>query len=337
MITGIKCYSNVKIEKETFQGGFSPIEGLPIVTISVITYNSSQFILETLNSIKNQTYPNLILQISDDCSVDDTVSICRNWISENNDRFVKCKIFIPEHNTGVSANLNRAWDNCETAYCKDIAGDDILLPDCIENNMTYLEEHSDVVILFSKAKTFRVIYGRKCDLGYKHDYSFFEKSLEDQYKTLIEVGNVLPASSTFINIEKIRDLGIFNDERLPLLEDYPRWLQMLRKGVHFSFLDMDTVLYRLDLDSLSVGLFSPNFYKNNVLFYLYYFIDEINNGKDRDEIYEIIANHETRFYKNCYDLARNRRIIRFMDDIIRPIQNIQRLAKSFVSKSIIKL
>lgn len=104
----------------------------PTVTVSVTTYNSAKYVAETLESIKNQSYPNLILQISDDCSTDNTIDICKSWINKNKDRFVKTKIIVPESNTGVTGNCNRAWDACETRYFKGIAGDDLLLPYCIE-------------------------------------------------------------------------------------------------------------------------------------------------------------------------------------------------------------
>ena len=58
-----------------------------IVTIIVATYNSSKYVLETLESIKNQTYPHLSLIITDDCSTDDTVDICKKWVGLNESRF----------------------------------------------------------------------------------------------------------------------------------------------------------------------------------------------------------------------------------------------------------
>ena len=76
----------------------------PTVTVSVITYNSAKYVAETLESIKNQSYPNLILQISDDCSTDNTIDICKSWINKNKDRFVKTKIIVSEYNTGVNGN-----------------------------------------------------------------------------------------------------------------------------------------------------------------------------------------------------------------------------------------
>ena len=38
----------------------------PLVSIIVITYNSSQYVLETLESAKEQTYKNIELIVSDD-------------------------------------------------------------------------------------------------------------------------------------------------------------------------------------------------------------------------------------------------------------------------------
>ena len=45
------------------------------VTVAVITYNSSKFIRETLDSIKAQTYDEIKLIVADDCSTDNTLKI----------------------------------------------------------------------------------------------------------------------------------------------------------------------------------------------------------------------------------------------------------------------
>jgi alpha-1,3-rhamnosyltransferase len=52
----------------------------PLVSVVIITYNSSKYVLETLESAKAQTYQNIELIVSDDCSTDDTVEKCREWI-----------------------------------------------------------------------------------------------------------------------------------------------------------------------------------------------------------------------------------------------------------------
>ncbi len=76
----------------------------PLVTIVVLCYNSSNTIIETLESIYNQTYQNIELIISDDFSLDESVLIAQNWLSEKNSRFVDSHTLTSHKNEGISAN-----------------------------------------------------------------------------------------------------------------------------------------------------------------------------------------------------------------------------------------
>jgi alpha-1,3-rhamnosyltransferase len=68
----------------------------PLVSIVVITYNSSSYVIETLESIKAQTYQNIELIVSDDCSKDKTVDVCKKWIEKNKQRFVRTELITIE-------------------------------------------------------------------------------------------------------------------------------------------------------------------------------------------------------------------------------------------------
>ena len=127
---------------------------LPLVSIPVITYNSSKTILDTLDSIKMQTYDNIELIISDDASSDNTVSICKEWISKNQSRFVRVELIEGRLNVGISANANRAADVCKGIWIKGIAGDDILFPDSIGKYIKYVQNHPSAVYVFAKIKAF---------------------------------------------------------------------------------------------------------------------------------------------------------------------------------------
>lgn len=232
-------------------------ETIETVTISVLTYNSSKYIIETLESIKAQTYPNLMLQICDDCSTDNTVKICKLWIEKNKSRFFKTSVIVPKHNTGVAGNLNRAWDACETRYIKDIAGDDKLMPNCIDDNMKYMEEHPDAVFVFSKIKVFGNNSKQIEKIETLFDYSCFNLPPEQQLDMFLRCRNFVPASTCFANIFKIREHNIRNDERIPLLEDLPTWINVLRNGLILHFNNIHTVEYRIHNTSLSTRK-SPN-------------------------------------------------------------------------------
>ena len=246
-----------------------------VVTVSVLTYNSSKYVLETLESIKAQTYQPLILQICDDCSTDNTVKICKKWIEKNKDRFIKTKVIIPEHNTGISANLNRGMDACETEWLKTIAGDDILKPNCIEEYVSYINSHPKMVVAFSRIE----IFGPTKEIidsfnKFANDsYLFFEiPSAEEQYESLLMNGNSVLAPTAFFNVKLLRQLNIRADERIPLLEDYCMWLNLTKKNIKLHFIDKTLVRYRVGEGGLSSGSGSINLkYQESVrLLYFYY-------------------------------------------------------------------
>lgn len=105
---------------------------MPLVSITVITYNSASTVVETLNSVYCQTYRNLELIVSDDSSSDDTVNVCKKWIKKHENRFERVCIIESKMNTGISANINRADAACTGECVKGIAGDDKLVPGCVE-------------------------------------------------------------------------------------------------------------------------------------------------------------------------------------------------------------
>lgn len=252
-----------------------------LVSVSVVTYNSARTIIDTIDSIYNQTYPTIELIVSDDCSTDNTVDICRDWIELHKDRFVNTRILTVESNTGVSGNLNRAHRVCNGIWIKEIAGDDILLPTCIEDCVEYMKNHPDAIILFGKMQGFGVDQDYADNYMERYfDYSVFNLSPEELYQRLLWKGNCIPAPALFLHKAHYDALGIQNDERIPLLEDYPKWLNLLKAGVKFHLLDKVIVKYRLSENAISsTGRMSPKAQKSFALFYIYYIYPEYKKKK----------------------------------------------------------
>ena len=75
----------------------------PLVTIISPCYNHSEFIIESLDSIRNQIYPNIEHIIIDDCSKDGSVLRIKEWISKHN---YKCLFIQHNINKGISFTLN---------------------------------------------------------------------------------------------------------------------------------------------------------------------------------------------------------------------------------------
>lgn len=216
----------------------------PLVSIIVVTYNSSKYVLETLESAKAQTYQNIELIITDDGSTDQTIPLCQNWIDGNLSRFKECKFIKTTQNTGITSNCNRGLYAANGDWVKFIAGDDILLENSIKINIGYTigNKHSFYFSMLNYT-----IEKPPIDKVFKSGLRLFN-SKKNHFKILLK-RNCLPAATAFIRREAILSLNGF-DENYPMLEDYPLWLKAVQKYT-IIFNSEKTVIYRIHSESTS--------------------------------------------------------------------------------------
>lgn len=245
----------------------------PLVTIVVSTYNSSKFIIETLDSFVAQTYPNLELIIGDDKSTDDTLINVRSWLSKesNKSRFCNVIIIEVEVNTGVSANANRSLQKANGDWIKFIGADDVLLPNCISDNMTFVCKNADVRVLFSRVSIYRNTFEPSNlivttpDKINSDSIIHPQRTVESQYQMLLRNDCIHFTPSIFLHRETLLSIGGF-DERYKLLEDYPLWLNLTRLGYKLFFMNTITVNYRTHPQAINntgeQHIVNPNYFKH---------------------------------------------------------------------------
>lgn len=253
----------------------------PLVSIPVITYNSAKTVLETLESIKAQTYPNIELIISDDCSTDNTVEICQIWLKQNIERFVRTELITVEKNTGVAENCNRVGKACRGEWVKGIAGDDLLMPDCIQDCMEYVAKYPDTIYLFGRCRAFGADEDRCREINDVFDYSIFSKSNEEQIHQLLFVQNCIPATTFCYNRDADAKIGIRNDERIPMIEDWPRWVNLLRAGVKFHFIDKVLVKYRVGGISTAKRMSLASYRSERLMRFYYQYPEWLKENEDK--------------------------------------------------------
>ena len=243
-----------------------------IVSVIVITYNSSRFILETLESINAQTYHDIELIISDDASGDNTIELCQNWLSKNEKRFVRSQIITVSINRGISANCNRGLSAANGEWIKYIAGDDALLPNCIKDNVIWITSHPQIRVLFSRIEIYKDTFESQNHIAASPGDPYNpksiiapEKSANSQYKMLLLCDRINFTPSVFLNREVLLSVKGFN-ERFRFLEDYPLWLSLTKIGHKLYFMDTSTVNYRQHLKAINNtgadNLINPNFFKS---------------------------------------------------------------------------
>ncbi len=241
-----------------------------LVSVTVITYNSSRYVLETLESIKEQTYKKIELIISDDCSSDDTVDTCRKWIDENRKRFVRVVLITSAVNTGIPANGNRAIRAARGEWIKGVAGDDLLTPECIINLMQ--DATIDKYIIVGYAQMFRMEGNRRIvgdRIPVAHRLFFFDRDARFQHRYLLTKSfNFAPCA--MVRRELYNEIG-YMDERFRLLDDLPFWLKATGAGYKICLAKSleSCVLYRTGHESCSFSRFyrNPEFYQCLRLFY----------------------------------------------------------------------
>ena len=301
----------------------------PLVSIIVITYNSSKFVLETLNSAKSQTYHNIELIVSDDSSTDETVDVCKKWIDKNRERFVRATIISSESNTGIPANINRGVNISRGFWIKCIAGDDLLADDCIAELIYYIStQRDDIYILYSNVVRF---FGESIEnvdnkkINFKQ-FCLRESSAKDQYEILLRANRVY-AASVIIRRDLLDSFNGF-DEQYRFLEDWPMWIRITSAGYKIYYLDKQLVYYRIHEANISM---------TNKQDYLYHPVNKVTiSFKEKELIprlpfiekwglkYDILG------MKTCFLLGNNRknpltRIIYYVFNFTNPFYTYLRI------------
>jgi glycine/D-amino acid oxidase-like deaminating enzyme len=120
-------------------------ERLPRVVALMPAYRAEGFIEPVLQSIANQTYTNLELIISDDCSPDGTAEVCERFIaSRPNMRLVR-----QPANLGWVRNVNALFRQAEGDYYFFAFHDDVLEPTYVEKLVHALEANPGAILAYS--------------------------------------------------------------------------------------------------------------------------------------------------------------------------------------------
>lgn len=222
----------------------------PLVSVVIITYNSSRYLLETLDSIHAQSYQNIELVISDDHSPDNTVALAEDWIARHGQRFARCYVRAGRENLGITGNVNAGIRCAQGHYVKLLAGDDLLLPDAIAVNVEGCRELGTRYLFtwlrkFSDGEAGRRIWDEEPPM------EIFRAEADRQYAMLLG-GNRVYGPLFFCERAFLEEMGLY-DERYEMLEDYPMWLKLTGRGYKLHFKNVPTVLYRQSPDSVSRG------------------------------------------------------------------------------------
>lgn len=118
----------------------------PTVCICIPTYNAELTIKQTLESILQQTYRNIVVYVVDNCSTDKTKDLV---LSFNDTRITLHK---NDTNIGAEGNFNRCIDLACGDFTAIYHADDLYEPEIVQKQVEFFQNHSDVGLVLTMAR-----------------------------------------------------------------------------------------------------------------------------------------------------------------------------------------
>ena len=264
---------------------------LPLVSAFVGCYNHSRFIVQTLESVRLQNYPEIELIIWDDFSGDDSVDIIKSWISGSE---MDCTFIPHESNIGICKSLNEALFLSKGKYIAMVAGDDIWATDRIARQVEIMENlNEDYGVLYSDA--FQIDdNGEFLPKNFIESHRDFNLMPEGMILDELWEGNFIPGMTTLIRRKCFEIIGSY-DEKLAY-EDWDMWLR-IAGSFQFKYDPIPSAYYRILNNSL---LRNPAHYerlvKSDKLIFLKHFRNGTLPGSKKMEAIEYLRSEATEQY-----------------------------------------
>ena len=204
---------------------------LPLITIITVVYNGEKYLEETIQSVINQTYPNVEYIIIDGGSTDGTLDIIKKYEDS-------IDYWVSEKDNGIYDAMNKGLRAALGDYVAILNSDDFYEPDAVKKSIScILDKGSDYSIAnvkFAENQTkIKPIYPLKEGKIYQ----------EMPY----------PHVSAFISSKIYKDIGLF-DTDFKIAGDHDSAIRIHLKGYHACYLD--EVIANLHIGGISSGFVS---------------------------------------------------------------------------------
>lgn len=108
-----------------------------LVSIITPSYNTANYIEETIQSVLNQTYENWEMIIVDDCSTDNTDMVVQKYLSDSRIKYLK-----NPKNSGAAVSRNYALREAKGKWIAFLDSDDIWLADKLEKQIEFMKKNN---------------------------------------------------------------------------------------------------------------------------------------------------------------------------------------------------
>ena len=223
----------------------------PLVCICIPNYNNEKTISETLDSLVNQTYKNIIIKIFDNASTDNSMKI----LKEYEKKYSNIQVFQNKTNIGGEGNFNKCIQNLEGEYGALYHSDDVYEPTIVEEQVKFLLENQKCVAVSTDMNLIDENSKRLYKVPLKE---FFENkefmTIDNQIemlKKVLEIGNFIVCPSVMMKTEIYKNkIKKYDVENFKTAADFELWFRVLEFG-KFGTILKPLINYRQSSNSYS--------------------------------------------------------------------------------------
>lgn len=222
------------------------------VSIIIPTYNQDRYIDQAIKSALAQTYEDVEIIVSDDCSSDKTGEICKNYQT--------VRYYRNEKNLGRVANYHKALYHYATGdYVLMLDGDDYLADrDYIKSAMRLINNNKNMVMVFARSK---ILYDFNAELNMpKVKVSETVSSGNDLFINYYK-GYTIPHNTALYNRKEAMNIGFYTENIIS--SDWESVLRLII-GHKVGFIDRYVSVWRSHTDNISKSLKVEEIINNQV-------------------------------------------------------------------------
>ncbi|MEW6380384.1 MAG: glycosyltransferase [bacterium] len=197
---------------------------MPRVSVVMASYNHEKYIAEALQSVLDQTYQDFEIIITDDGSTDETADQIRKF----KDPRIDLSCF--EKNQGACVATRISLEKARGEYIAILNSDDAYLPDRLEKQVRFLDNHPDIGAVFSQAQIIDEQGNDFTDVNHFY-YTIFQQDNKSRFAWLNHFfynRNCLCHPSILIRRKCYETIGYY-DERYAQLPDFDFWIRLCLK------------------------------------------------------------------------------------------------------------
>jgi glycosyltransferase EpsE len=208
--------------------------------ISVIMgiYNCAPTLAEALDSLLAQTYQSFKVIMCDDGSKDNTMEVAQQYVDRYPGKFI---LIQNEKNMGLNYTLNHCLEYADTEYTARMDGDDLSLPHRFEQEINFLDEHSE----------YAIVSGPMIYFDENGDFRIGKGNGKVTKKNFIN-GSLFCHAPCMVRTEAYKAVGGYSvDKKLLRVEDYHLWIKMYAAG--YCGFNLSAPIYKMRDDRNAVS------------------------------------------------------------------------------------